>query len=1835
MHRNPVCPSCSHSFSIRDSSHMHNTKQPLLLQCGHACCENCLNKSTRTKKDHVACVVCQSVTDLSHTEKGVKSLQPDVYINGVLYINRSSRLDIELKRLTPAGSVSQKLRRDVVTGGVMKSVICSECKINMATCRCIKCASILCGICFEKIHGGFNILRTHQASELDSDVEEEVIRPSTSRLMCVVHNKQIEYHCEVDNTLVCSTCVISGDHKSHEVTSMEDKNKTYVDELESLVQTASRVLKRLKISEKSLKQTEPDYTNDLNRLVGEVKSHFRWLHGCLQIREMEIINEIMANINSPDSEKSGVMQDMRSQLKQAQTHLTGLIQDAKKVINNYSEVVLNGKDILDRLVEATGMPCTLVSSEKPDQCELKVEWSSDIQKAIQNHGAVVGSLEPTVTLVTLSESGPDVSDTVSESGSVVSSSVCDSDVIIEEENEETLSLSETASTTSRSLSRQSSAERPRNKPRSERTSRRNDETREVEVTHIKSPSCFLVQQTSDMRDLTHLQKIINKWCRSEDSQKHRPEKLSPGDLVLACYSQDQTWYRARVKHVVTKKSDKDNPDKEVLVGADVVYFDFGNSEVVPVGRLLKMQARFMKHPEFAIECCLYDIVYLEGQAGWSPEAVQTLFEMTNGKKMTMHVIQEVNNVLHVDLCKPPNTDIRDDCAMSVRDALVFMELANYYSQSHPSVTPIGYTPKRQFIRPEPKNCRETFEAVISHCNSPDSFYVQELGIDSHYLYTMMMEMQELYSNDSTGIWNILCPQKGMVCAALFDCQWRRARVVDHPQKRMVQVQYVDFGNTGIVPALNLKKLLDRFLYLPTFAIHCQLADVIPVEEEGWTPKAYEWCKRVLDGTKCSATVIKRRSEKLHLQLVAVIEDIQYCVNWKLVRDKLAVSTGKSSKLSTKTDTTFMENNPFVSHKNIMKAEADSTSDTGNSETSETRPKKVANRRKKDRQEIVSSFLHLPHSVLSSSITSLPYEGGDRKDLRVKVACRNEPAVKAMSNGERHEARSTPSDGVLTSSQKDSTEEEVRGRTKAAKKKLAKKKKVATPPNNQSLKVVSKPASKSPIGLQIVVTHCESPGKIYLQMATALQDGLEGLMKAMKETYARVSPAEVSWKPGDYCAAKRSDDRWYRGRIEKKISESKMEVFMEDFGFTEEMDTCDLQGLSDVFIKNYGSFCQLCHIADILPTGDVTKWSQTAVEFVCAELRKKTCFLVKKGEKDESGSQPIDLLIEVLIQESALEPASRDYYSLCEKLKEKGLAMPVRRKVTKTDFIKENPAAAALAALTQTREKPAETVTSPTSPTSPIVEPHILLKPPCAFYKPGELPDCTSLTVIPTFVDYGCIIYVHVLENGDTDQLLTESMQTYFNQPTLYGTPTEWVVGQACAAYYSVDQNWYRAKVIELPVTGDQLRVRYIDYGNSVWLSRDQVRADVNQFVDIPTQAFECVLHQIKPLTEDDQGIWPTGVVELVHDLLVNKECIAVVEEVLDDGQLSVDITLPDGTNLSDLLISENLAVRFISIEEMAKLSNNILEVLKEKNPFDLCDLPGPDTLIPIVLTHVEMPDVVYFQRGRPNPEETDSYSQKVSKELTALEKLFSEINTFAPTALLFEKPRSGAPCCAQYSADHCWYRALMISVQEDKRKAYVCFVDFGNSEYVSFDRLRIMPAQFMILPAQACRCHISNIAPSAGQSWNQATLDAMLHVVKENMNELKAWLISVGPQCSAILYRCEEELVYQSLIDQGLIVLKTTDNGKMEKSTLHDWGDMVEDEGDIDYQNKLDLGSSSTDTTLDDKSEELSKVGEPTSSDSVPKTHDTGGDSDSSSDDNDKEWETTSGDSEEEMESNV
>lgn len=64
-------------------------------------------------------------------------------------------------------------------------------------------------------------------------------------------------------------------------------------------------------------------------------------------------------------------------------------------------------------------------------------------------------------------------------------------------------------------------------------------------------------------------------------------------------------------------------------------------------------------------------------------------------------------------------------------------------------------------------------------------------------------------------------------------------------------------------------------------------------------------------------------------------------------------------------------------------------------------------------------------------------------------------------------------------------------------------------------------------------------------------------------------------------------------------------------------------------------------------------------------------------------------------------------------------------------------------------------------------------------------------------------------------------------------------------------------------------------------------------------------------------------------------------------------------------------------------------------------------------------------------------------------------------------------CVAQYSKDGFWYRAVVISV--DQSEATVFFVDYGNLEKISFDRIKKIEHTFLKLPAQAVHCCLYSV----------------------------------------------------------------------------------------------------------------------------------------------------------------
>lgn len=69
--------------------------------------------------------------------------------------------------------------------------------------------------------------------------------------------------------------------------------------------------------------------------------------------------------------------------------------------------------------------------------------------------------------------------------------------------------------------------------------------------------------------------------------------------------------------------------------------------------------------------------------------------------------------------------------------------------------------------------------------------------------------------------------------------------------------------------------------------------------------------------------------------------------------------------------------------------------------------------------------------------------------------------------------------------------------------------------------------------------------------------------------------------------------------------------------------------------------------------------------------------------------------------------------------------------------------------------------------------------------------------------------------------------------------------------------------------------------------------------------------------------------------------------------------------------------------------------------------------------------------------------------------------------------------CAAYSVD-AWYRAMVLTSDEETHTSYVKFLDYGGFAYVENANLRQIRGDFMLLPFQAAECVLANVKSLAG-----------------------------------------------------------------------------------------------------------------------------------------------------------
>jgi len=341
----------------------------------------------------------------------------------------------------------------------------------------------------------------------------------------------------------------------------------------------------------------------------------------------------------------------------------------------------------------------------------------------------------------------------------------------------------------------------------------------------------------------------------------------------------------------------------------------------------------------------------------------------------------------------------------------------------------------------------------------------------------------------------------------------------------------------------------------------------------------------------------------------------------------------------------------------------------------------------------------------------------------------------------------------------------------------------------------------------------------------------------------------------------------------------------------------------------------------------------------------------------------------------------------------------------------------------------------------------------------------------------------------------DSVASFWCQPLKYETQLEEVMAKledyctsdtgvqsfpidmACAAKFSLDEGWYRARVTA--AYDDSVEVHFVDYGNSEKVQKSDVCLLNEDLVSLPPQAVECELQNAVKASNQ--------LTAKFKELIEEKDVTATIVDVQDDI-CTVSLTLPGGQNIAEALelVEAGASVVTVSSPPSARPRTH-------SSPTQHFVVPAVPDKSSVFLSNIITPGEFYIQR--------------VDQE-DALTELMEKVSQHCQTAPGVGALVNGLACCALYSEDGSWYRAKVVTC--DGKTATVEFVDYGNSEDTSSDNLRSISDELVQVPVFAVKCFLSGVKPT-GTDWSdeavakfeELTLDKELECVKQGDNYVK------------------------------------------------------------------------------------------------------------------------------------
>uniref|UniRef100_A0A3Q2YJI8 Tudor domain containing 1 n=1 Tax=Hippocampus comes TaxID=109280 RepID=A0A3Q2YJI8_HIPCM len=362
----------------------------------------------------------------------------------------------------------------------------------------------------------------------------------------------------------------------------------------------------------------------------------------------------------------------------------------------------------------------------------------------------------------------------------------------------------------------------------------------------------------------------------------------------------------------------------------------------------------------------------------------------------------------------------------------------------------------------------------------------------------------------------------------------------------------------------------------------------------------------------------------------------------------------------------------------------------------------------------------------------------------------------------------------------------------------------------------------------------------------------------------------------------------------------------------------------------------------------------------------------------------------------------------------------------------------------------------------------------------------SFSVVITHFHSPDKMIVQKVDNAGVIQELQLSLRQHCNQ---LSAPQDFrpAPSTICCAQFSEDKQWYRAKVLAYPSEA-RVCVGYIDFGNSEDVDIGHLRPLSPSLLALPMQAIPCGLAGIQPVG----GSWSEESLLALQRRVCNR-ILRVEIEGAHEGQalvVMVDETSDPQDNIAELLISAGYASPIPAAGSL-KADNdpqaeqappepagktNAVEYLHNGqapfflsfflllNDFITVELPIDESFKPDIAA-VTSPSLFYLF----SPSQVDQ--QKLREMMQELATFCSSDRATLSSCADKSELVPGAACCAQFTADDTWYRAVVVEVGNNE--VAVVYADYGNTENLPVSRILPIPKSLLQLPFMIARCALT------------------------------------------------------------------------------------------------------------------------------------------------------------------